>query len=448
MNEPTKGLPHEIIHTFTDPFMRFLKIQAAAGVLLLLSAAVAVILTNSAWSAEFLKIWETPIGFRIGTTDMTLSLHHWINDGLMTLFFFIVALEMKRELVLGELRSLRVAALPLAGAIGGMGFPALFYFLLMNGEPEMHGWGTVMATDTAFVIGCLALLGGRIPSSLRLFLLSLAIFDDIGAILVVAFGYSNDMNWLAFSLGLLGFGTIAGIAKIGMRSVPVYSILGIMIWVCFEFSGLHPTLAGVVLGLMTPARGWINDERLRSILGKVLSYPPGDHWSGDTADRHDLRQAGAATRETLSPVERLELRLHPWVGFAIMPIFALANAGVVFSLDAAMQPASRAVILSLVLGKPLGVIVVSWISIRFGIAKLFSDLDWPLIAAGSLLTGIGFTMSLFIAEIGFPASALPSAKIGILMASIISAVLGLMTLTWLSSRGNHFRKTRTGGSQF
>lgn len=420
--------------------MRFLKIQTAAGVLLLLSAAVAVILTNSAWSVEFLKIWETPIGFHLGSVNITLSAHHWINDGLMTLFFFIVALEMKRELILGELQNLRMAALPLAGAIGGMTFPALFYFLLMKEKPEIHGWGTVMATDTAFVIGCLALLGDRIPSSLRLFLLSLAIFDDIGAILVVAFGYSNDMNWLALGLGLFGFGIIAGIAKIGMRSVPVYSVLGITIWMCFEFSGLHPTLAGVVLGLMTPAKGWISDERLRSILGKVLSYPPGDHWSGDTADRHDLRQAGAATRETLSPVERLELRLHPWVGFLIMPIFALANAGVEFSLEAAMQPASRAVILSLVLGKPIGVMVVSWISVRFGIAKLFSDLNWPLITAGSLLTGIGFTMSLFIAEIGFPASALASAKIGILTASILSAVFGLIALTWLASKSKVSRK--------
>lgn len=430
-----KGLPHETIQRLTDPLARFLKIQAAAGVLLLFAAAIAVIFTNSAWSAEFLKIWETPIGFRIGTLDITFSAQHWINDGLMTLFFFIVALEMKRELVLGELRNLRVAALPLAGAIGGMGFPVLFYFLLMNGEPEIHGWGTVMATDTAFVIGCLALLGDRIPSGLRLFLLPLAIFDDIGAILVVAFGYSGNLNWPALSLGVLGFGLVAGIAKIGMRSVPVYSILGIVIWVCFEFSGLHPTLAGVVLGLMTPARSWISDERLRSLLGKVLSYPPGDHWSGDTTDRHDLRQAGAATRETLSPIERLEIKLHPWVGFAIMPLFALANAGVAFSEEALMQPASKAIILSLCLGKPIGVILMSWISVRLGIAKLFSDLHWPLIAAGSLLTGIGFTMSLFIAQMGFPASALASAKIGILTASVISAILGLIALTWLSSKG-------------
>lgn len=314
-----------------------------------------------------------------------------------------------------------------------MGFPALFYFLLMRGEPELSGWGTVMATDTAFVIGCLALLGSRIPSNLRLFLLSLAIFDDIGAILIVAFGYGGDMNWLALFLGLLGFGVVAGVAKIGTRSVPIYSILGIMIWISFEFSGIHPTITGVVLGLMTPTKSWISDKRLRSILDKVLSYPPGDHWSGDTEDRRDLRQAGAATRETLSPVERLEIKLHPWIGFLIMPVFALANAGVVFSKEAMLQPVSLAIIISLVCGKPIGVIVMSWISVRLGIAKLFSDLHWPLIAAGSFLTGIGFTMSLFIAHLGFPSSSLASAKIGILIASIISASLGLIALTCLSS---------------
>lgn len=428
----TKDLPHELIHTITEPLTRFLKIQAVAGVLLLSCAVIAVLLTNSVWSEEFLSIWELPIGFRIGTIDMTLSAHHWINDGLMTLFFFVVALEMKRELVLGELRNIRVATLPLAAAIGGMGFPALFYFLLMRGEPELSGWGTVMATDTAFVIGCLALLGNRIPSNLRLFLLSLAIFDDIGAILVVAFGYGGDMNWLALILGSLGFGVVAGAAKVGIRSVPIYTILGILIWVGFKFSGLHPTIAGVVLGLMTPAKSWISDKRMRSILDKVLSYPPGDHWSGDTEDRRDLRQAGAATRETLSPVERFEMRLLPWVGFLIMPIFALANAGVVFSKEAMLQPASLAIIISLVCGKPIGILVMSWISVRLGIAKLFSDLHWPLIAAGSFLTGIGFTMSLFIAQLGFPSSSLPSAKIGILIASIISASLGLLALTWLS----------------
>jgi Na+/H+ antiporter NhaA len=431
-----RGLPHEIIHNITNPLARFLKIQAAAGVMLLISTVIAVVLTNSPWSIEFLKIWEMPIGIQLGSIALTRSLHHWINDGLMTLFFFVVALEMKRELVLGELNHIRVAAFPLAGAIGGMVFPALVYLFMMRGQPEVHGWGTVMATDTAFVIGCLALLGSRIPSNLRLFLLSLAIFDDIGAILIVAFGYGGQLNGTALSLGLFGFCIVAAVAKMGVRSVPIYSFLGVATWMCFEFSGLHPTLAGVVLGLMTPTMSWVDDERLRSIFGKVLAYPPGEHWSGDTEDRHDLRQAGAAARETLSPVERLEILLHPWVGFLIMPLFALANAGVVFSQEALAQSVPVAIIVSLVVGKPLGVIVMSWIAVRIGVARLFSHLHWPLIAAGSLLTGIGFTMSLFIAELGFSGSSLASAKIGILLASILAATLGLGALAWLIRNKN------------
>ena len=246
----------------------------------------------------------------------------------MTFFFFVISLELKREIVLGELRNPRLAALPLAGAVGGMVVPVSLYLALMTGQPGMHGWGTVMATDTAFVIGCLALFGSRIPPTLRLFLLSLAIFDDVGAILVVAFGYGEAMNWSALGLGIVGLGVVAVFSRFGVRSVPVYFLLGGAIWLCFDASGIHATIAGVILGLMTPTRVWVSDMRLRAVLGRVLAYPAGEHWSGDTADRHDLRQAGRAVTESLSPVERLEIMLHPWVGFAIMPIFALANAGI------------------------------------------------------------------------------------------------------------------------
>lgn len=434
MQTENTNLPPEIIHRITDPLARFLRIEAAAGAILLLATVVAVTATNSIWSEPFLGFWEMRIGFYIGPLDIGRSLRRWITDGLMTVFFFVVALELKRELVLGELRSLRMAALPLAGALGGMLFPALIYLSMMRGQPTIHGWGTVMATDTAFVIGCLALLGSRIPSSLRLFLLSLAIFDDIGAILVVAFGYGAALNWIALGLGFLGLAVVASAARIGARSVPIYTVLGTAIWLCFDASGIHPTIAGVILGLMTPTSGWISDARLRSILGKVLSYPPGDHWSGNTSDRRDLRQAGTAVNETLSPVERLEMRLHPWVGFAILPVFALANAGVVIPAEVPRNPVTLAIIVALVLGKPIGILTISWLAVRFGIATLFSNLHWPLVAAGALLTGIGFTMSLFIAELAFPPSSLAAAKIGILAASLISSLSGLLTLTWLTSR--------------
>jgi NhaA family Na+:H+ antiporter len=365
---------------------------------------------------------------------VTRSLRHWINDGLMTLFFFVVARELKREFVLGELRNMRLAALSFAGGLGGMLVPASIYLMLMKNQPGIHGWGTVMTTDTAFVIGCLALLGSRIPASLRLFLLSLAIFDDMGAILVVAVGYGDGLNWVALALAAFGLAAVVGIRGFGIRSVPLYFLLGGFIWLSFDASGIHPTFTGVVLGLMTPTRGWISDERLRTILKQVLSYPSGEHWSGDTTGRRDLQRANVATTETLSPLERLEIMLHPWVGFIIMPLFALANAGVTISGADIGQPASAAIFLGLVFGKPMGVIAFSWLAVRLGLATRAFDLNWPLVAAGSLLTGIGFTMSLFIAGLAYPPAMLDSAKIGILSASVVSAVSGLLILSWLTSR--------------
>ena len=434
MIQDNVGLPPEMADRFTRPFARFLKIEAAAGLILLLATLAALILSNSAWSTPFLAFWETPIGLHFGSLDFTRSLRHWINDALMTLFFFVVALELKRELILGELRNLRMAALSFAGALGGMLVPAAFYLALMTGQPGMHGWGTVMATDTAFVIGCLALFGPRIPPTLRLFLLSLAIFDDVGAILVVAIGYGDALNWGALALGLLGLAVVAGTARIGIRSVPVFFLLGGMIWLCFDASGVHPTIAGVVLGLMTPTRGWVSDERLRAVLGRVLSYPIGDRWSGDTTERRDLRRAGTAATEALSPVERLEMMLHPWVGFAIMPIFALANAGVAISGAHVGQPVSVAIFAGLVFGKPIGVLTFSWLAIRFGLATRAPGLSWPLLAAGAFLTGIGFTMSLFIAGLAYAPAMLDAAKVGILTGSVASAAGGVLMLAWLTTR--------------
>ncbi|MDH3663195.1 MAG: Na+/H+ antiporter NhaA [Alphaproteobacteria bacterium] len=434
MHQNSADLPPEVADRFTRPFARFLKIEAAAGVILLLATLTALILANSAWSTSFLAFWETPAGLHFGSLDLTRSLRHWINDGLMTLFFFVVALELKRELILGELRNLRMAALSFAGALGGMLVPVALYLALMNDQPGMHGWGAVMATDTAFVIGCLALFGSRVPPSLRVFLLSLAIFDDVGAILVVAIGYGDALNWGALILGLLGLAIVAGAARIGIRSIPVFFLLGGVIWLCFDASGIHPTIAGVVLGLMTPTHGWVSDERLRAILDRVLSNPIGGHWSGDTTERYDLRQAGAAATEVLSPVERLELMLHPWVGFAIMPIFALANAGVAISGAHVVQPVSVAIVAGLVLGKPIGVLTVTWLAVRLRLASLAFGLTWPFMAAGAVLTGIGFTMSLFIAGLAFAPAMLDVAKIGILTGSAVSAAFGLMMLAWLTSR--------------
>ncbi len=434
MAEQGRDLPAQIADWFTKPFARFLKIEAAAGVVLLCATCAALILSNTAWSKPFLAFWATPIGVHFGSFDFSRSLRHWINDGLMTLFFFVVALELKRELVLGELRHLRVAALPFAGALGGMLAPASLYLAFMNGQPGVHGWGTVMATDTAFVIGCLALFGSRIPPSLRLFLLSLAIFDDVGAILVMAIAYSETLSWAMLMLGVLGIAAVAVAARVGIRSIPIYFLVGGVIWLCFDASGIHATIAGIILGLMTPTRVGVTDERLHAILEKVLSYPRGEHWSGDTVDRRDLQRAETAASEALSPLERLEMMLHPWVSFAIIPIFALANAGVAISGAELGQPVTAAIFVGLFFGKPIGVFALSWLALRLGLADRAWDLSWPLLAAGALLTGIGFTMSLFIASLAYAPAMQDAVKIGILAASAASATTGLMLLVWLTAR--------------
>jgi NhaA family Na+:H+ antiporter len=271
-------------------------------------------------------------------------------------------------------------------------------------------------------------------------MLSLAIFDDVGAILVVAVFYGEPLNWAATGLAILGLGMVAGFARLGVRSIPVYFLIGGAIWLCIDASGIHATIAGVVLGLMTPTQVWVSDTRLRAILGRVLAYPGGEHWSGDTPDRRDLREAGRAVSESLSPVERLELALHPWVGFVVMPVFALANAGVEIELGDFGQKVSIAIIAGLVLGKPLGVLGFSWLAVRSGLAVRHSDLSWPFLTAGAFLAGIGFTMSLFIANLAFSPTTLAAAKLGILTGSAVSAIIGLLALLWMAMLSGPCRK--------
>lgn len=435
-------LPREPIDRLTKPFAHFLGIEAAAGAVLLFFTLAALLLSNSPWAHPFLSTWETQVGLHIGSLEFARSLRDWINDGLMTLFFFLVALELKRELVLGELNNPRMAALSIAGALGGMLVPAALYLMLQWGDPGESGWGTVMATDTAFVIGALALLGSRIPQSLRVFMLSLAIVDDIGAILVVAIGYSSHIAWGALALAALGIVIVRAMALLGFRSFPIYFLVGGLIWLAVDASGIHATITGVILGMLTPARRWVSDERLYAILDQVVAHPAGDDESGDTKDRQTLQAAETAARETLSPVERLEFALHPWVGFVIMPLFAFANAGLPLSLSDLGNAVTVAVFVGFVLGKPIGILSFSWLAVRSGIAILPEDLDWKLLAGGGLLAGIGFTMALFIANLAFSESLVDSAKLGIFLASVVSAVAGFVILRSRPGRATHARTDR------
>lgn len=421
-------LPPRLADRVSKPIARFLHIETTAGLVLLVFTIAALVLSNSPWSAPFLNAWETPFGLQFGSFEFHRSLKEWINDALMTLFFFLVALELKREFVLGELNSPRMAALSIAGALGGMLVPAALYLMFQFGHPGANGWGTVMATDTAFVIGCLALLGSHIPQSLRVFMLSLAIVDDVGAILVVAIGYSSHIDWRALALAAGGIAIIRVLARVGVRSFPTYFLVGSLIWFAVDASGIHATISGVILGLMTPARRWVSDERLYAILDQVVAHPAGDQGSGATKDRRTLQVAEVAARETLSPVERLEIGLHPWVAFVILPLFAIANAGLPLKLSDFKNSVTLAVFVGFTLGKPVGILMFSWLAVRLGIALRPPGLTWRLMAGGGLLAGIGFTMALFIANLSFDPTLLGSAKSGIFLASAASALAGLAVL--------------------
>lgn len=425
-------LPHELSDRLKRPFTLFFQVHAAGGGVLLLCSLVALGLANSPWAHAYAAFWETPVGVHAGALVFARSLHAWINDAAMTLFFFLVALALKKELVLGDLRNPRMAALPIAGAIGGMLVPAGLFLAVMSGRPGSQGWGTVMTTDTAFVIGCLALLGTRVPRSLSMFMLSLAIVDDIGAMLVVALGYSDAIDWRALAWAVAGLVLLRAAAWAGIRGFPVYFLLGSFIWVAVDASGVHATATGVVLGLMTPARRWVTDDRLYAILDRVVAHPTALEHGGDTRDRETLQIAEIAARETLSPVERLEMALHPWVSFVILPLFALSNAGMTLGEGQSAGTLTLAVVLGAVVGKPVGVLAFAWLAMRSGVALRAPGLAWRHMLGGSLLAGIGFTMALFIANLAFDHTQLYEAKLGILLASLGAAVTGLAVLWWPS----------------
>jgi NhaA family Na+:H+ antiporter len=424
------GVPVEPIQRLVSPLVRFLHVETASGIVLLLATAAALVLANSPAADGYWAFWHTEVVLQIGSSSLGHSLQEWINDGLMVLFFFVIGLEVKRELVLGELRDVRRAALPVVAALGGMVAPAAIYLALQYGEPGQRGWGIPMATDIAFVVGCMALLGPRVPHGLRVLLLSLAIADDIGAILVIAVGYTDHVSLGALLGDLALIGAVVVCARLGVRSVGVYTLLGVLVWLVFLKSGVHATLAGVILGLLTPARPYLSEGAFGRILGRARQILEGD-WEKEPDRAEKVRQFRWAAREMVSPLEYLEQTLHPWVGFVIMPVFALANAGVPIDLGALASPVSVAVLLGLLLGKPAGILLFSWLAVRAGLARLPEGVSWRVLAGGGCLAGIGFTMALFIADLALPGPLLDTAKIGVLAGSVLSAALGMaLLLAW------------------
>lgn len=388
-------------------------------------------LSNSPWGAPLRDVWALPTGLQAGQYSWSRPLKNWINDGLLTLFFFVVALELKRELVTGELRGLRMAALSISAACGGMMVPALLYLAMRWGAPGQTGWAVAMSTDTALVIGALALLGKRVPLSVRVFLLSLIVLDDIGAILIVAVVYSSHLVPAALGAGALVM-LVAGILSwLGMRSAVAYTLLGASAWVAIDASGIHATITGVLFGMLTPVRRSISNQLLGDMTNGLSAFLRGSRASDEQESRSRLHTTEIAIRENTAPAERLEFLLHPWVSFVVMPLFALANAGVMLSMDKLDNPVTLAVLISLVVGKPAGILVFSWIAVQLRLAERPPDLGWGVLTACGVLAGTGFTMSLLIADLALEQPLLDAARLGILIGSSLATVLGVALLAML-----------------
>jgi NhaA family Na+:H+ antiporter len=425
------GPARRLVRRARAPVERFLAIEASSGILLLAVACFALLWANSPWAEYYTALWHTPFGLTLGPWSFERDLHFWINDALMTIFFFLAGLEIRREMHQGELSQLRRAALPLVAALGGMLAPALIYAAFNHGHPSSVGWGIPMATDIAFAVGVLALLGKRVPAALRILLLALAVIDDVGAILVIAVFYSSDMHLAGLGVVGLGLGVLLSMQLLGVRSPWAYVAPSAVIWVGTYLGGVHPTLAGVAIGLLTPVRAWFGAEHFFSRAASGVEH----YRQAKGLDSHsllpELDALKLARREAVSPVDGLQHALHRWVAYLIMPLFALANAGVPLGnaeFDELGQRVFFGVSLGLVLGKPIGVLGLTWLTNRLGVTALPAGVGYRQTSLVGVVAGIGFTMSLFVAQLAFPSGALlETAKLAIICGSGLAAVLAVFS---------------------
>lgn len=414
------------------PIEAFLHVEASSGILLLVAAAVALVWANSGWSESYGRLWHTPLTIGLGQWSMDKDLHFWLNELLMTVFFLLAGLEIKRELVTGALSDARRAALPLAAAVGGMLVPAAIFFALNVGRPGVHGWGVPMATDIAFAVGVLTLLGKRVHPALRVLLLAFAIIDDVGAILVIAIFYSS--GFAVDGLVVAGGGLLLALVLLGTGVRPglVFGLPLLVMWAGLYRAGIHPTIAGVVLGLLIPARPWYGPQGFMHVAQRALDEfrRRADAGSPDHGLLEPLDEIAVAQREAVAPGVRGEVALHPWVAFGIMPLFALANAGVnLQGIDFAI-PGGWAVLIGvaagLFVGKPLGVLAASWVSVRLRLCVLPAGVGWGAMTIMGAAGGIGFTMAIFISELAFRGNdLLELSKLGVLAGTVASGILAL-----------------------
>ncbi|MFT6849242.1 MAG: NhaA family Na+:H+ antiporter [Sphingobacteriales bacterium] len=428
-----------ILDKVLTPFQRFTQTQASGGIVLIICSVLAMVLANSPWAEDFIHFWEMKFSIGFEGAVFSKTIHHWINDGLMAIFFFVVGLEIKREIREGELSTVKAAAMPLVAALGGMVIPALLFVTLIDSEAAQVGWGIPMATDIAFSLGVLSLLGKRVPLAMKIFLTAFAIVDDIGAVLVIALFYSGSIQiWaLVSAFGILAILLLFNRMKI--KRIGFYVVPGVILWYLMLQSGIHATLAGILVAMTIPSASKVNITMFIQNIKKEMTVIKKKNDPEKTLLSHEqlvaIDHIEDAAENFQSPLQKLEHHLHGYVAFIIMPIFALANAGVHLSGAGGTGNLSLIVILALVVGKPLGILTFCWFAVKTKLAKLPHEINWTQLLGIGLLGGIGFTMSLFISNLAFTDAVLISqAKTGILIASLLAGIGGYLILK-LSLKG-------------
>ncbi|MEZ4739627.1 MAG: Na+/H+ antiporter NhaA [Flavobacteriales bacterium] len=425
------------IDRFRKPFSDFLRDQSNGGVVLFIVAVIAMIWANSPWKESYHHLWEHTVAISFDTWKLERDLHHWINDGLMAMFFFLVGLELKREIVGGELARPKDAILPVAAGVGGMVVPALIYLALNPTGPVQDGWGIPMATDIAFAVGLLALLGSRAPLALKVFITTLAIADDLGAVLVIALFYTSDISLWNVLIGAGFLGMLVAGNILGVRSPWYYAIIGIGgMWTAFLLSGIHATVAGVLAAMAIPAVTRLDErtyiERIGRYINEFAALEPNRKPTLTADQLHMIEKIDRASEYAETPLQRMEHRLQPIVMYFVIPLFALANAGVELPSDAIGALSGTITLgvgLGLLFGKPLGILLVCWLLVKLGWARLGASVTWKHMIGAAFLAGIGFTMSLFINELAFRDPELrQQAKLGILIASVLAGTIGYLLL--------------------
>jgi NhaA family Na+:H+ antiporter len=423
--------PATPIQVITSPFVRFARMEAAGGIVLLASTVTALLWSNSPWHQSYHNLLETPLTIGFGPFVVTANRHHWINDGLMSLFFFLVGLEIKREFLVGELSSLRRAVFPFIAALGGVIVPAILFISIARGPGFRQGWAIPISTDIAFTLGLLAILGSRIPVALRVFVTALAIVDDIFAVVVIAIFYTSQIDYWSLGLGIVGVLLSLGANLLGVQKPTVYAVIGIAVWWTVLNSGVHATIAGILLAFTIPARTFLEKaqfvEQSQWLLSRLNKAQPGSF------EEHSIIHTLEKKAEMAdSPLHRIEHGLQPWISFLVMPLFALANAGVDLGhnlVGGLTHPVAWGILIGLFVGKPVGIWALSFIAARTGLAVRPANVSWRKMFGAAWLCGIGFTMSLFVAGLAFSDESLLSvSKIAILAASVLSGAGGALVL--------------------